>query len=399
MKIKRNIFNNLRSKITQPEILILLGAGQVGKTTLMKMLQEEVLRHKKKTRFYNLEFPQDLLFFSRTDSEIFNDLTSEKNSVIFIDEFHYLKNASKLFKAIFDLNKGIKIIASGSSSIEIHKHLKESLAGRRKLIQIYPFNLEEMKLANLDHRELLVYGGLPGLINIKDEDEKIEYLGQMVQAYLLKDVKGLIKDENIRAFNHLLYYLAEHQGSVLPVSNMASEIGMSAKSIEHYLQILEQTFVIYTLCSYSKKMSNELKKSKKYYFYDNGIRNSLIKNFKKYEKRNDQGLLFESNVYHELKNIQKANVEIRFWRTKQNDEIDFLWIENRAVVPIEVKVSTRNDRVPASIIKFKKNYPETKLCFIISLDRKEDIQLEDLKVRYIQIQDLKENIKAINDVF
>ena len=162
MTVKRNIFNALALNLASPDILILLGARQVGKTTLMKELLDKASSQEFGTRYFNLEFPDDLLFFSRSDREIFNDLSSQKNTVIFIDEFHYLKNASKLFKAIYDLKKNIKIIASGSSSIEIHKHLKESLAGRRKVVQIFPFILEEMNRAKKNAKDLTIFGGLPG---------------------------------------------------------------------------------------------------------------------------------------------------------------------------------------------------------------------------------------------
>ena len=279
MKIKRIKFSELVVNLIKPEINILLGARQVGKSTLMADLIVEAEKLGLTTMSFNLEYPDDLLWFSRSDQDIFKELSSRKNVMIFIDEFHYLKNASKLFKGLYDLKKSIKIIASGSSSIEIHKHLKESLAGRRKIFKICPLIYDEWKQTGKPLDEFLIYGGLPGLLNIVKRDEKIEYLSQMVQTYIMKDIKGLVKEENVRAFNHLLFYLAEHQGNLLPTSNLASEIGVNGKTVESYLEILEQTFIIHSVHSFAQKLANELKKSRKYYFYDEGIRNSLLKNF------------------------------------------------------------------------------------------------------------------------
>ena len=135
--IKRNILNKLRQELTQPEILILLGPRQVGKTTLLRMLEDYAKQKGLKTVFFDLEQPQVLADFNRTDKEIVR-LISEAGEIVFIDEFQYVRNISKILKAIFDSKNKIKIICSGSSSLEIHKHLKERLAGRRFLYRIYP---------------------------------------------------------------------------------------------------------------------------------------------------------------------------------------------------------------------------------------------------------------------
>ena len=205
----------------------------------------------------------------------------------------------------------------------------------------------------------------------------------------MKDIKGLIKEENIRAFNHLLFYLAEHQGNIMPAANLASEIGVSAHTIESYLEILEQTFIIYGIHSFAQKLSNELKKSRKYYFYDAGIRNSLLKNFAKTVERDDLGGIFECAVLQELKILQASNVEIRFWRTKQGDEVDFVWIEDRKPIPIEVKSNIENDRTPPGIIKFLKHYPKSKVGYVINRTIKEDRELNGSIIKYRTIADLR----------
>ncbi len=381
MKIKRHIFKRLESSFSGPEIIILLGARQVGKSTLMDELATE-FSETWKVRKFNLELPDDLLFFSKSESDLFKELTSESNTIIFIDEFHYLKNASKVFKGIFDLKKNIKIVASGSSSIEIHKHLKESLAGRQRVFKIYPLTFNEWQQTNGSLGDFLAMGGMPGLVHIQKRDEKIEYLSQIVQSYILKDIKGLIKEENVRAFNHILFFLAENQGQVISTSSMANEVKMTSKSIEHYLNILEMTYVVYGLHSYAKKLSNELKKSKKYYYYDNGIRNSLLKNFKLPKGRADKGFIYESHVFLELHKQLKANNELRFWRTKQGDEVDFIWIEDQVPIPIEVKSKYHESRPPKSLIKFLANYLEAPYGIVFNEDRNDIEIFENHEIQY-----------------
>jgi hypothetical protein len=210
----------------------------------------------------------------------------------------------------------------------------------------------------------------------------------MVQAYIMKDIKGLVREENVRAFNHLLFYLAEHQGNLLPTANLAKEIGVSSKTVESYLEILEQTFIIYSVHSFAQKLANELKKSRKYYFYDLGIRNSLLKNFSNFEGREDVGAILESSVLTELKYLQTSNVEIRFWRTKQGDEVDFIWVEDRIPIPIEVKSRVENDRVPPGLLKFMTNYPKAKYGYVINTHKTEDIEVNGKIIKYRKVTDL-----------
>ena len=366
----------------KPEVLILLGARQVGKSTLMEALMDSAKKRGLSLRSFNLEFPRDLLFFSRPEIDLFDELAGTPDSIIFIDEFHYLKNASKVFKAIYDLKKNIKIVACGSSSLEIHKHLKESLAGRRRLFRVYPLIWKEWQQTKGDFDKFLIYGGMPGLIHLESRDEKIEYLSQIVQTYIMKDVKGLIREENIRAFNHMLFFLAENQGQMVPTSSIAGEIRVNNRTVERYLEVLEQTYVIYRLDSFSGKLSNELKKSKKYYFYDNGIRNSLLKNFSPLKNRKDKGFLYESYVFLELSARLKSNGEIRFWRTKRGDEVDFVWVEDTCPIPIEVKSHVSPDRIPSSLLKFLKTYTRAPYGIVLNCRVSRDITWGDNVIKF-----------------
>jgi hypothetical protein len=199
MIIERRIFSSLCKEIADRKPSILLGARQTGKTFLLKELERKAGAAGLATRFFDLEIPQDLAAFNKPDDALFRMLT-ERPGVVFIDEFHYLPNASKLFKAVFDSGKEIKIFASGSSALEMHRHLKESLAGRRLTTQIHPLAYEEYLTGPAAQRpsksleEYVVFGGLPGVALCRGYDERIRLLQDILETYIQKDVNAATQD-------------------------------------------------------------------------------------------------------------------------------------------------------------------------------------------------------------
>ncbi len=383
MKAKRFIFNELCNDLQKPDVTILLGARQVGKTFLLKELEAFSAQAGKSTAYFNLEIPSDILKFTGSEQEIFQILITS-GDVVLIDEFHYLKNASHLFKAVYDSYPNIKIFASGSSSLEIHKHLKESLAGRRQVRNIFPLTVGEFKENALPLDRILVDGTLPGLLNKNREEDRQSYLRDLLETYILKDIKSLIREENVKAFNHLLFLLAENQGSVVSTAGLAKEIGLTARTIEKYLTILEQTYVCYSLASFSTNLGNELKKSRKYYFYDLGIRNAILKNFEyDLEKRKDKGILYESLVFLNLLPQLSANTSLFFWRTKQKAEVDFIKMVNRKPVPIEVKSGWKQMAVPDGIKIFFDRYTDVQKGYVIFEGQEGELTYKDRSVEFI----------------
>jgi len=353
MKIKRNIFNTLVEQFGEPKISVLVGPRQVGKTFLLRELEEHAKKRGLKTRYFDLEIPDDLLSLGKTDKEQFDVLTSSGDAV-FIDELYRLKNISHVFKAIFDSNKKKpKIFTSGSSAMELHTHLKESMAGRVIFNRIFPLTLSELNQQH-DYREedVIVSGGMPGLVNLKKSGDIPNELQSIVATYINRDIKGLVREENVRAFNHLMYLLAEQQGSVVVSANMAGEVGMSKPTIENYLEILSQTYVCHAVPSYARNLGNELKKSRKQFLFDIGMRNSLVKDFRPIGKRKDAGFLKESFVALNIIRQLKPNMELRFWRTKQGHEVDFIVVKNRVPYPIEVKSDIAKMEIPDGLKKF-----------------------------------------------
>ncbi|MBI3265739.1 MAG: ATP-binding protein [Chlamydiae bacterium] len=389
--LNRFVLKELEQEISQPEIDILLGPRQVGKTTLLKTLEEWVCKKGYRTSFYDLEQPQVTAEFNRSDAEIVEKI---KNSgdVVFIDEFQYIAHASKILKAVYDSGAKVKLFCSGSSSLEIHKHLKESLAGRRMLFQIYPLEYAEMTIHfhEFPLGQYLIYGGMPGLTHASSEARKQKILTELLSAYILKDVKSLVKEENIRAFNHLLYLLAQNQGSLLSVHALADEVKMSSKGVNRYLDILEQTFTCFRIYSFSNNLGNELKKSCKAYLYDLGIRNAILRDFSGVQGRSDKGVLHETFVFLKLQSLMKPNREIKFWRTKEGDEVDFILLENRKPIPIEVKSHLPHLKIPGGMRRFLLRYPQVKKAFVVNESQTGVLEYEGCEIRFLTFENFGE---------
>lgn len=365
MKIIRPVFNSLSDEISKQFISVLIGPRQVGKTFLLRQLEEECRRRGLSTRFHNLEDPDDLRLFSGTEEQIITRLRESAADVLFLDEFHYLKNATHIFKVLYDSGARMKIFASGSSSLEIHKHLKESLAGRFRLTAVHPLTAAEMgQLPEQNFEEYCRFGGLPGLVHERDSAGKMALLKNILQTYLLKDIKALIREENIRAFNSLLYGIAQNQGQVVAVAGLAREAGLSEPAIKHHLELMAQTYVCFPLDSYARNLANELKKAKKYYLYDTGIRNCILSDYATIAERQDKGAIVETFVALAIIRQLKDNMDVRFWRTRQGDEVDFILLKNRVPLPVEVKFCLTSPDVPPGIRKFLDKYPDAPYALV-----------------------------------
>lgn len=396
MKIRRDIYDDLIQGIGRRYISVLAGPRQVGKTFLLKEIEAECRRRKLRTKFYTLEDPRDLHLFVGSDEDIINKLSASAD-VLFLDEFHYLKNATKILKVLYDSNSKLKIFASGSSSLEIHKHLKESLAGRYRLTLIYPLCFkEEKQIPSYTMNEYLKYGGLPGLLHEKTPIDKMALLENILKTYLLKDIKALIKEENIRAYNHLLYSLAQYQGSSVPVSSLSREVGLSEPAVKYHLELMAQTYVCFPLESYSKNLANELKKVKKYYLYDIGVRNSILNDFSPVEKRHDKGTILESFVFLSIIKQLKPNMEVKFWRTRQGDEVDFILLKNRIPVPLEVKYQVNIGHIPEGLQKFLMKYKEAPYGIVVTKGGKGEKEFDKRMIKFIDWQEA-ETIDYLED--
>ena len=280
----------------------------------------------------------------------------------------------------------------------MHKHLKESLAGRKKTYIIYPLSFKEAQETKVSFNNYLLYGALAEILNIEQKTDKITALEEIHSTYILKDIKALIKEESISSFNALIYSLAQNQGQIISSNSLANDLRLNTQSLERYLEILEQTYVLYKLSSFSKNLSNELKKSKKYYFYDSGIRNSILNNFSSIEKRKDKGSIYEAYVAQFLTINSIPNSELRFWRTRNGDEIDFVFLKNQVPYLFEVKSKLKRKEIPNAMKIFLRNYREIGGAYIINENLDEELEYSGVTVRFIPINKLEEDLE-IAEIF
>jgi len=257
----------------------------------------------------------------------------EGYELVAIDEAQKIKNIGTGLKIIVDQVPGIKVIATGSSFFEILGQTGEPLTGRKTVTKLFPVaQLELKKLYNKyelkDHlSEYLIFGGYPSVVTETAKNKKIEILNEIVESYLLKDILEFEKVKGSKTIFNLLKLLAFQIGSEVSLSELAQDIGADHKTVGRYLDILEQSFIIYPLTGFSRNLRSEITKKNKYYFYDNGIRNAIISNFNDLSLRDDVGKLWENFLFMERLKKREYNhiyANAYFWRTWEKQEIDLI---------------------------------------------------------------------------
>ncbi len=342
-----------------PEIIILIGARQVGKSTFLEMLSEYGL----KINILNCENPIVADILKNKNINDIGALFGEQNKIVALDEAQDIPEIGKILKLLFD-DKRItqKIIATGSSSFELSNKTGEPLTGRNLKFKLYPLSVGEISqnrqwfemLERLP--SLLMYGSYPGIIDLPVEEKKKKLL-TLSGDYLFKDIYKFEQIRNPGILRKLLKALALQIGNLVSVNELANICGISSITVERYLDLLEKSFVVFKLGSFSKNLRNELKKSRTYYFYDLGIRTALLNNFVPLEERTDIGAIWENFCIAEyLKTLEYAerNANLYFWRTYDGAEIDLIEEYEGKLFAFEFKW---NEKKKASLPKtFSENY-------------------------------------------
>lgn len=325
---QRDITTHITQWLQQNVVIILYGARQIGKTTLL----QELVKSTPDSILLNCERPEISGIFENIQIPEISLLFQNKKLII-LDEAQTIPNIGKVLKILYDSpDFDIQIIATGSSSFELSNSLTEPLTGRHYKLQMFPLLLREIVAQKTwlwakEHiDELLLFGMYPGIID-KPISLKANFLSQLAHDYLYKDVLMFERVKNPLLLRKLLQLLALQLGSQVSLHELAQQLGVSVQTIERYIDLLEKSFVIFSLTSFNRNMRNEIKKSKKYYFYDLGIRNALISNFASISNRLDKGGIWENFVISErikyLTTHQKL-VHFYFWRTYDGAEIDLI---------------------------------------------------------------------------
>ena len=337
--IPRDVLKLLRNDLYKHKALILMGARQVGKTTLLQSLSKDLQNVLWLT---GDELETQKMFENPTITRLKTELAGVKNLII--DEAQRLPNVGLGLKLITDHLPHIQLIVTGSSAFELSNNLNESLMGRTFEYRLYPVSYTEM--ANYhsfrEEKRLLpyrmVYGYYPDVVMHPEDAKKI--LQNLTQNFLYKDMlllEGVKKPDKIVK---LLQALAFQVGSQVSYNELGKTVGMNTATVEKYIIMLEQSFVLFRLNSFSRNLRTELSKSRKIYFYDNGVRNALIGNFNSVETRTDTGALWENFLISErlkLLNNSERWTKQYFWRTTEQQEIDYIEEEESVLHAYEFK--------------------------------------------------------------
>jgi uncharacterized protein len=367
----RIVLKKIKPFLSTHDILLFYGARQVGKTTLMKLIQQKYIEGR--SLFLDLENPGYLDLLDKNPElfiawlKSYHAWTENQRIVIFIDEIQYLSNPTNLLKYIYDNYLNIKLIVSGSSTLEIRGKLKDSLVGRLMKFEIYPLSFEEFlrfkgkdNLANIIgkpvefemvnnelrfyYEEFTMYGSYPKVVLANDAELKKAYLKQIHESYIQKDIKDIGKIREVEKFNRMVRILAGQTGKLLNITELSRTAGVTINTLNEWLFLLENTFVVKLIRPFSGNIRNELSKMPKLYFIDSGLKNSIENSFEM------SGNSFENSFFAYINHGYKSE-KLNFYRTQDKKEIDFI-IDG---VPFELKIAYHGSKLTA-LDFFKENY-------------------------------------------
>ena len=363
-----NRANNLQFKqwMFRGKVLILIGSRQVGKTTLISEIskgfaQEDVL-------FVNCDESDVRAVLENSSSTVLKSFIGSKKLFI-IDEAQRVKGIGLTLKLIADTLKDVQVIATGSSAFDLRNELEEPLTGRKIVIELFPISTQEMvnHTSYIEEKRMLeqrmIYGMYPEIINNPTDAKKL--LKELSDSYLFKDILSYKDIRQPDALRKLLTALSLQIGSEVSYNELGNLIGLDKETVERYIDLLEKSFVVFRLTSLSRNGRNELKKSRKIYFYDNGVRNAVINNFNPLSLRSDVGDLWENFMISERRKTLHYNqifANTYFWRTHTQLEIDYIEEREGKLFTYEFKWS---DKKKAKIPKlFSELYPENEFELI-----------------------------------
>ena len=412
----RQVISEIKKWMPDKEMLLLLGARQTGKTSILYKIIQDIVSGGAAGAgdvfFFDAENINDAAMLSRGPEEIVKIVKPEKGArkYIFLDEIHYVKNIDRTIKVLVDhYGKKLKIIATGSSSLEIKNRFKESMAGRKIVFNVYPLWFgeylaftgkkelaevarggsliketgaakEHMRLLASEYYGYMVYGGYPRVVLEPDTGKKKKLLEEIYTSYVRKDVSAFFRIEDIDKFNALINYTALNSGQLFNKNSASKELGIAAKTIDRYINVLKLTYIAGIVKPFHNNKTKEILKMPKIYFYDNGIRNAVTGNFADIESRADAGVMLETAAYLNLIRHAGGAGNIKFWRSKTGAEVDFV-IDSGRIKAFECKKSAAlfsASRYSAFIEKYRPGG-----FYVLNLDREEHGKIIFKPVYYI----------------
>lgn len=387
--MKRKLFDKLLKHCLRKEFTILTGARQTGKSTLLKDLEQNLKDKGEPTVFLNLE---NKILLEELNSSPLNLLaflpTKEKKVTVFIDEIQYLNDPSNFLKLLYDDHSDqVKIVCSGSSAFYMDDKFRDSLAGRKRIFRINTCDFEEflmlknkkalldeikriqenkayksvkIDLIRLEWEEYMLYGGYPAVVIEPDVNEKKEILKEIRDSFVKRDIQEAgIRNEDV--FFQLMKLLASQSGQLVNINELANTLRIRNETIQSYLDVMQTCFHLSLVKPFYANLRKELTKMPKGYLMDTGLRNCLINNFQSVNMRMDKGELWEMAVFRMLVDKHEEDA-IRFWRTADGKEVDFIIPDTQPPLAIEAKYD-QNQIKPKKYSYFQEHYPQFKFEF------------------------------------
>lgn len=360
MNLGRILADRIKQDVDKQKVIVLFGARQVGKTTLVNRILSELQIDSIKISGEERAYQQA---FSSANLNTMLDVVGS-TELLFIDEAQVIPDIGLNIKILHDARPDLKILLTGSSSFDLANSVKEPLTGRTITHHLHPISIGEIT----EHftpfelkqkvEELILYGMYPEVMTLPTSSEKIDHLLELSQSYLYKDVLQLTSVKLTHQLHDLLRLLAYQVGSLVSLQEISKSLKISFDTVKSYIGILEKAFVLKTLCGYSKNPRKEISKMDKVYFIDTGIRNAVINNFSGINLRNDKGALWENFLFMErTKRIDynRERYEQFFWRKYSGAEIDYVETKDDAVYGYEFKWGGRKSR---SGVSWQNDYPK-----------------------------------------
>jgi len=358
----RGIKTLFEKKLKPNKVLMLIGPRRVGKTAFIKYYL--ALWKPEETLVLNGEDVLDAALLQERSVANYSRLLAEKKLLV-IDEAQHIPNIGLILKLIIDSIEGIHVIASGSSAFELGVEVGEPLVGRKNTIYMFPLaqmeysKIEDYKTTLENREERLIFGGYPELSQYDDWKDKEDYLYQLMNDYLLKDILMVDGIKNSAKLYALLRLIAFQIGKEVSLEELGKQLGMSKNTVERYLDLLSKVFVIYRIGGFSRNLRKEIVKNSRWYFYDNGVRNALIQNFTRLKMRNDVGELWENYLTAERLKVQsytQIHCNNYFWRTYDQQELDWIEEEGDQLRSFEFKYSL--NKIPKIPGAWARAYPD-----------------------------------------
>ena len=388
--VRRKIFWKLVNHLQKKEFSIITGARQTGKSTILRQIEDYCKENSIPVVFLNLENRAILSEINQTPVNLLKFLPdSERRVVALVDEIQYLDDPSNFLKFMYDEYAAkVKIIATGSSAFYIDKRFTDSLAGRKRLFNLYTCSFEEcleisektmlleelenirsrpdykstqIELLKIEWEKYMLYGGYPAIVAEPDVQEKIIRLREIRDSFVKRDIleSGV---QNEAAFYKLFQLLASQTGNLINVNELSSSLQIKNETVDNYLTILRKCFHIFLIKPYFGNLRKELTKMQKVYMLDTGMRNCLINSFQPLSQRLDKGALWENTAFKILAELYEPD-EIKYWRTTAGNEVDFIITQHDNAVAVEAKFSQSLVK-PEKYKLFASNYPQIKLNFL-----------------------------------